>query len=193
MNVKKVFGLIAMVTVLALTFIILPLAGSNARAADPITLSLVSFVPLTDKVEFQSGKRMFIDRVNERSKGELIIKVKGGPEVIKPFDLGVSVQRGVIDMAIVPTAFFESLVPGCDSTKLSEYTAQEERKNGVFEYIAEMYKKGGLQYLGRYATTDGFFFLIINKKTEKPEDFKGLKLGGSTGFHGEFLLLVHQR
>ena len=102
MNVKKVFGLIAMVTVLALTFIILPLAGSNARAADPITLSLVSFVPLTDKVEFQSGKRMFIDRVNERSKGELIIKVKGGPEVIKPFDLGVSVQRGGIDMAIVP-------------------------------------------------------------------------------------------
>jgi len=184
MKMKKFYSPIVMVVALTVTFIILPLVVSDAKAADPITLSLVSFVPVADKVEFQTGKRMFIDRVNERSKGELTIKVRGGPEVIPPFDLGMSVQRGVIDMAIVPTAFFESLVPGADSTKLSIYTAQEERKNGVFEYIAEMYKKAGLRYLGRYATTDGFFYLFINKKTEKPEDFKGLKLGGSTAFHG---------
>lgn len=184
MSRKLLSTRVTIAVVFACAFIHLTLMGSIAKAADPITFSFVSFVPLADKVEYQACKRMFIDKVNERSKGELVIKVRGGPEAIPPFDLGVSVQKGAIDMAMVPTAFFESLVPGADSTKLSAYTAQEERKNGIFEYIAEMYKKAGLRYLGRAATNDGFFYLLINKNTQKPEDFKGQKLGGSTAFHG---------
>ena len=148
----------ALVLAITLSLILLPLAGSYAKSSEPITLSFVSFVPLADKTEYQACKRMFIDKVNEQSRGELKIIVRGGPEVIRPFDLGVSVQRGTIDLGLVPTAFFESLVPGADSTKLSIYSAMEERKNGVYEYIAEMYKKSGLYYLGREATTDGFFY-----------------------------------
>ncbi|MBW1804512.1 MAG: hypothetical protein JRJ85_27750 [Deltaproteobacteria bacterium] len=72
MTMKKFFGLIAIVAVMTISFVIIPLAGNDVKAADPITLNLVSFVPVADKVEFQTGKRMFIDRVNERSKGELI-------------------------------------------------------------------------------------------------------------------------
>ncbi|MBW1774753.1 MAG: TRAP transporter substrate-binding protein DctP [Deltaproteobacteria bacterium] len=183
---KQRRGLMVGAIILAVTvsLILLPSAGSYAKSPKPITLSFVSFVPLADKIEYQSCKRMFIDKVNEKSKGELEIIVRGGPEVIRPFDLGVSVQRGTIDMAFVPTAFFESLVPGADSTKLSIYSAMEERKNGVYEYIAKMYKKSGLYYLGREATMDGFFFLYLNKSVRKKEDFKGLKFGGSTAFHG---------
>ena len=48
------------------------------------------------------------------------------------------------------------------STKLSDYTAQEERKNGIFEYIGEMYNKAGLRYLGRAASNDGFFCTNTN-------------------------------
>ncbi|MFH1951878.1 MAG: TRAP transporter substrate-binding protein DctP [Pseudomonadota bacterium] len=174
---------IALITALVLTsvFAILPAASVLAKT---FTLSYVSFVPLANKVEFQLVKKGFIDKVNERAKGELVINVRGGPEVIHPFELGVSVQRGVIDYALIPTAFFENLVPAADSTKLSIYTADEERKNGVYEYILEMYKKSGLYYLGRHATDPAFFFLFMNKRVEKPEDFKGLKLGGSTAFHG---------
>lgn len=171
--------------VLTLSFITLPAPGGLAEAAGPITLNYVSFVPLANKVEYQEFKRAFIDKVNKGAKGELKINVRGGPEAVPPFDLGVAVQRGVIDLATIPTAFFESLVPGADSTKLSIYTAWEERKNGIYEYIREMYKKAGLYYLGRgEATTSGYFFLFINKRIEKPEDFNGLKLGGSTAFHG---------
>ena len=168
---------------------ILPLTTSYAQSSKPITLNFVSFVPLADKTEYQACKRMFIDKVNERANGELKINVRGGPEVIPPFDLGVSVQRGTIDLALVPTAFFESLVPGADSTKLSIYSATEERENGVYEYIAGMYEKAGLHYLGREATTDGFFYLFLNKPVRKKEDFKGLKFGGSTAFHGFYRLL----
>jgi TRAP-type C4-dicarboxylate transport system substrate-binding protein len=182
---KKIFFGPIVAFMLTVTFVMMPVVGGLAKAAEPITLSFVSFVPLANKVEFQQIKSRFIDIVNERAKGELFIKVRGGPEAIPPFNLGVSVQKGVIDMATIPTAFFDALVPGADETCMSDYTASEERENGIYEYIRDMYQKAGLYYLGRAGATEpGFFFLYLNKRAEKPEDFKGLKLGGSTAFHG---------
>jgi len=153
--------------------------------AEPIKLNYVSFVAMASKFHFQKFKEGFIDKVNEKAKGELEIVVRGGPETVKPYDLGMSVQRGVIDMANVPTSFFETLVPGADATKISDYSATEEREISAYQMIADMYKEAGLHYLGRGEATDsGFFFLFVNKPIEKKEDFKGLKLGGSTAFHG---------
>jgi TRAP-type C4-dicarboxylate transport system substrate-binding protein len=183
MEMKKFFGPIALF-ILTITFVIIPVFGGLANA-EPITLKFVSFVPLANKVEFKQIKKAFIDKVNERAKGELVIKVRGGPESIPPFNLGVSVQKGIIDIATIPTAFFDALVPGANETCLSDYTAMEERENGIYEYIRDMYKKAGLYYLGRGGATEpGFFFMFLRKRAEKPEDFKGLKLGGSSAFHG---------
>lgn len=157
----------------------------TGSAAEPIKLSYVSFVPLASNFHFQQFKEGFIDKVNEKAKGRLEIVVKGGPETVKPYDLGVSVQRGVIDMANIPTSFFETLVPGADSTKISDFSAIEERDVSAYDMIAGMYEKAGFYYLGRAEATDsGFFFLFVNKATEKIEDFKGIKMGGSTAFHG---------
>ena len=187
---KKGKALVSVVFVLLLTlvFVMLPASsGCAPKPAGPITLDFVSFAPLANEQEYQFLKREFIDVVNERAKGELVINVRGGPEVIKGYDLGVAVQKGTIDMATIPTAFFESLVPGADSTKLSIYTAWEERENNIYEYIVEMYKKAGLYYLGRpEATKPHYFHLYVNKRIEKPEDFRGLKFGGSTAFHGHY-------
>lgn len=159
--------------------------GAGQAADKPITLSFVSFVPLASKYHFQNMKEKFINKVNERAKGELVIKVRGGPEAIPPFDLGMAVQRGTVDMANVPTGFFEGLVPGIDCSRLSDYSVEEERANGTVAYLREMYAKAGIRYVGRAeATEKGFFYLFSNKKVEKREDFKGLKLGGSTAFHG---------
>lgn len=174
-----------MLAALAIYAFAQPFSMNCALGADPITLNFVSFVPLSNEVEFKKFKEGFIDKVNKRAKGELVINVKGGPEAIPPFNLGVSVQRGVIDLATIPTAFFESLVSGANQTSLSDYTAIEERNKSIYEYIQEMYRKGGLYYLGRgEATEPGFFYLYLTKRAEKPADFKGLKLGGSTAFHG---------
>ncbi len=86
------------------------LAGS-ASASEPVKLNFVSFVPLSNAIEFKQIKKRFIDKINAQAQGELAINVRGGPESIPPFNLGVSVQRGVIDMATIPTAYFEALVP----------------------------------------------------------------------------------
>jgi len=184
MEMKKFFGPMALF-ILTITFVIIPVFGGLANAAGPITLKFVSFVPLANKVEFKQIKKAFIDKVNERAKGELVIKVRGCPESIPPFNLGVSVQKGIIDIATIPTAFFDALVPGANETCQSDYTAAEERENGIYEYIRDMYKKAGLYYLGRGGATEpGFFFMYLRKRAEKPADFKGLKLGGSAAFHG---------
>jgi len=163
---------------------IIPMATLNA-SAEPIKLTYVSFVPVASKFHFQQFKTHFIDKVNEKAKGKLEIVVKGGPETIKPYDLGVSVQRGAIDMANIPTSFYETMVPGADATKISDYSAIEEREISTYDMIADMYKEAGFHYMGRAEATDsGFFFLFINKITEQKDDFKGIKLGGSTAFHG---------
>jgi TRAP-type C4-dicarboxylate transport system substrate-binding protein len=161
------------------------LMSTSGAVAEPIKLTYVSFVPVASKFHFQQFKEHFIDKVNEKAKGKLEIVVKGGPETIKPYDLGVSVQRGVIDMANIPTSFYETLVPGADATKISDHSAIEERENSAYEMIAGMYEKAGFHYMGRGEATDsGFFFLFSNKITDDKEDFKGIKLGGSTAFHG---------
>jgi len=169
----------------ALCVIVVLFGLNSAQAAKPIKIEFVSFVPLANKVEYQKLKDDFIDKVNERAKGEMIINVRGGPEAIPPFNLAVSVQKGIIDMATIPTAFLEALVPGANQTSLSDYTSIEERENGIYDYTRKMYQKRGIHYLGRSeATEKGYFYLYSKKKITKIEDFKKLKFGGSTAFHG---------
>jgi len=160
----------------------------SAQAPKAITLNFVSFAPAANVVEFQYIKKEFFDKVNQLAKGRLVINVKGGPEVIPPFNLGAAVKNGTIDMACIPNAFFEDMVPGIGVTHVSAFSAVEERKNGVYEAIGELYKKAGMFYLGRgEATEHGYFMLFLNKPVAKQEDFKNLRLGGSTSFHGQYI------
>ena len=172
---------------LACVFVMQPLPAC-AQGGKAITLNFVSFAPAANVVEFQYIKKEMFDRINQLAKGRLVINVKGGPEVIPPFNLGAAVKNGTIDMAAIPNAFHEDIVPGIGVTHLSDFSAVEERKNGVYEAIGELYKKAGMFYLGRgEATEHGYFILFSNKPAEKQADFKNLRLGGSTSFHGQYM------
>jgi len=168
-----------------LFFIFTYFVAAEAFGQTKFKLTFVSFVPLSNRVEYQFFKANFIDKVNKKAKGRLVIDVKGGPEVIRPFDLGVSVQKGIIDMATIPLAFFDSLIPAASIIHLSDYTAIEERQNGIYNEVQKIFERAGLFYLGRgEATEKGYFVMFLRKKAERPADFGQLKLGGSTSFHG---------
>lgn len=155
-----------------------------AMAKDKITIDFVSFLPVK-MFEFSRWKQEFIDKVNDRCKGELKIKVRGGPEIIAQFDQGMAVKKGIVHMMYSPAGFFSSLVPGLDSWRLSELTAQEERNSEAYEVISEICEKAGFKYLGRALTANqGIFWLFTNKKMVKQEDFRGVKMGTSPSFHG---------
>ncbi len=163
--------------------VFLSIFSSQAYAAKPITLNLVSFVPKTN-IHFQKWSELFVDKINKRANGELVIKYRGGPEIISPFDLGMSVSKGINDMALISTTFYTSLVPGADTNRFSELTTAEERKNGTYDLLQELHAKKGIYYLGELGPIrqNGYFYICLRNPVKTKEDFKGLKLGGSPPF-----------
>ena len=153
-----------------------------APAAEPIVLNWATFVPNT-RPPASGVQRLFIDKVNEGAKGELVIKYRGGPETIKPFDLGKAVQKGVVDIGVAPVGFYEPIAPGIGGAALTQLTLEKERKpGGGYDYLNELHKAGGLFYLGRGTfSKEDYFYLWLNKKVEKPEDFKKIRIGSATG------------
>ena len=63
----------------------------------PIVLKAVTFLAVA-AVACRPLK-MFIDKVNEKSKGELVIQLVGGPEVVPGSEQPMAVKRGVVDMS----------------------------------------------------------------------------------------------
>jgi len=158
----------------------------EAMAKDPIELSMVTFTSLKS-TEFTDWKPLFVDRINEKAKGELVIKVRGGQEVIPMPDQPMAVKRGIVDIGMGPAGFLKSIVPGADCARLSRMDQKDERRIGAVDYLKAQYEKGGLYYLGRaWPVSHNFFLIFTNKKMTKPEDFKGLKLGSSPSFLGFF-------
>lgn len=149
-------------------------------ASKPIVLNWATFVP-KEQAPTKNIVRGFIDRVNQESKGELVLKYRGGPETIPAFDLGKAVQKGVVDIGIVPVGFYEPIAPGIGGAMLTRVSLDDERKpGGGYDYLVELHKKGGLFYLGRGTPSDEYFRLNLNKKLNKPEDFVGTKIGTAT-------------
>lgn len=153
----------------------------QAQKTKPITLSWISFVPKTN-VLTKNFQAMFVDKVNEKAKGELVINFRGGPEVIGAFDQGKAIAQGIVDIGVPPVGFYEAIAPGIGGAMLTQYRPDEERRpGGAFDYLVKLHSKGGLMYLGRATyTKKPYFYLFSNKRIEKPEDFKGLKIGSAT-------------
>jgi TRAP-type C4-dicarboxylate transport system substrate-binding protein len=176
--------LFAMGCIVLLQVALLAFFGNSQEAeAKAISINHVAFMPIKafDVMEF---KQLFIDRINERAKGELIIILRGGPEIVPSYEQALAVQKGTIQLGTIPSAFFGNIVPGADATRLSEVTPFEERANGADELIRKQFEKSGFYYLGRKEHQDSaFFYMFLNKKVEKPADFRGLKIGGSPSFH----------
>lgn len=166
-----------------------PSASAQAAKAEPIKLSLVSYTVIADP-HFQHWKPLFIDAINTQAKGELIIEVRGGPEVMSIADMAKSAATGVIDMAVASTANFADFVPGSDLIKLSEITWQEELTRGVQTYMEEQYAKVGLKFLGRKMPINtNYFRICLKRKITSLDGFKGIKLGGPPPVHGSFAAL----
>jgi TRAP-type C4-dicarboxylate transport system substrate-binding protein len=89
--------------------------------------------------------------------------------------VGKAVSNGVVDMALSTGAFYTNLMPEADALKLAQISAAEQRKNGAYQYINEVWnKKAKTVYLARMVEHTPFH-LYLNKKIDKP-DLSGLKI-----------------
>jgi len=142
-------------------------------SAQEVTLKMVSAFPENSIYVVRLQK--WIQKVNAEGKGTLQINFIGGPKAIPTFQVGNAVKTGVVDMALSTGAFYTNLMPEADFLKLGQITIAEQRKNGAFELINEIWhKKANMYYLGRPIEHEPFH-LYLNKKIDKP-DLTGLKI-----------------
>lgn len=142
--------------------------------AQEVTLRAVSgFNPgTTFSVYFES----FIQRVNEKGKGQVQIRyVGGGGKVMDPFEMGTALRNGVVDIANLPGSFYTNIVPEADALKLIPGPVSAIKGSPVHELLNEIHgKKGNSRILARQKTQVPFH-LYVNKKVNGM-DLAGLKI-----------------
>ena len=142
-------------------------------AAQETTLRLVTAFP--ENSVYVSHLLNWVKQVNERGKGVVQINFIGGPRAIPTFEVGNAVKTGVVDMGMSTGAFYTNVMPEADVLKLAELPVAEQRRNGAFAYINQVWnEKANMQYLARMVENQPFH-LYVNKKIDKA-DLTGLKI-----------------
>jgi len=142
-------------------------------AAQESTLRIVSAFP--ENSIYVKRMENWIERLNAEGKGSLQLNFIGGPKAIPTFEVGKSLQAGVVDMALSTGAFYTNVFPESDALKLTQMPVAEQRKNGALDYINKVWhEKGNMHYLARVVEHQPFH-LYLNKEIAKP-DLRGLKI-----------------
>jgi TRAP-type C4-dicarboxylate transport system substrate-binding protein len=134
------------------------------------------FSPDNDKT-VTPGYKALIDLINERAKGELIIKHVGGPEALSGFEQFGALARGVFDFGVQNESYYGKQVTNLPLIHLSMASPKEERKSGYLTLRTEILEKKNIRYLGRAWGYGMGYCIYTNKNVKNPRtDFKGQKL-----------------
>ncbi|MBI2861092.1 MAG: TRAP transporter substrate-binding protein DctP [Chloroflexi bacterium] len=163
-----------------------PVPKPSPAPAKTVRLKLVTGHPTNARIT--ASTMTLATLVKDMSKGELVIDLIGGPEVIPLPDQGMAVKKGVIDMADTFSAAWGALVPVAGTLALSRISPVEERNSGFYDFIAEQSAKAGLFYLGRSQIAEsGFASIWVSKKIVRPQDLEGLKIASPAPLLNAFL------
>ena len=175
--------------VLGFALIVIGLPFDKSEAAPSIVIKAVNAWPV-DHINTRYYKE-FINRVNEKAKGELEIQFLGGPEIVSVFDQLKAAGTGVVDMIHSVPAYYAGVVPEGNITDLAKHGFELNalRESGIIDlYTQAFLEKGKVMFLG-YAQSGMAFRIVTKKPVSKLEDIRGLKLrsigGLSDVFFGE--------
>jgi len=144
-----------------------------ATFAQEVTLRAVT--SFAEGTQFSKNFERFIQKVNADGKGVVQINYIGGPRAMPPFEVGNAVRTKVVDIANVTGAFYTNLMPEADALKLISKPADQQRKDGTFDFIEQLHvQKLNAHYLARQFHNVPFH-IYLNKKIDKL-DFSGLKI-----------------
>ncbi|MDZ4245551.1 MAG: hypothetical protein U1D67_00355, partial [Dehalococcoidia bacterium] len=147
-----------------------------AAFANPVTLKLFTFLP--DIPPENVPIHMFMDKVNQKAAGQLVVQYGGGPDAIAPQDLAGATQKGVVSLACHIMSLADAVVPGARVIIHNELPLKEFRARAQ-DYIQGMFNEAGLYYLGLSHAVEPQTFnnlFSIKKPITKPEDFAGLTM-----------------
>jgi TRAP-type C4-dicarboxylate transport system substrate-binding protein len=151
----------------------LVLATAAARAQE-ITLSVLNYFP--NNIDYGATFMQYVDEVNKEGAGKIKLEVRPFGSV-PTMNIANAVRSGVADMANIPPAFYQTLLPWGDGIKLATISHAEMHRNGAEAFInAAHNEKVGVEYLTTYGDGDSFVLYLRDKKLSKPEDLKGMKI-----------------
>jgi TRAP-type C4-dicarboxylate transport system substrate-binding protein len=159
----------------ALKLLVGAILGASAVtvSAQEVTLRMVS--AFAENSYYVTLLNKWIAKVNAEGKGNVQINFIGGPKAIPTFEVGNAVKTGVVDLGLSTGAFYTNVMPESDFLKLTQIPIAEQRKNGAFAAINEVWnRKANMQYLGRMVESQPFH-LYLTKKVDKP-DLAGMKI-----------------
>jgi TRAP-type C4-dicarboxylate transport system substrate-binding protein len=160
--------------VLRMGLLVAVLAMTDLAKAQEVTLSVLNYFP--NNIDYGATFMQYVDEVNKEGAGKVKLEVRPFGSV-PTMNIANAVRSGVADMANIPPAFYQTLLPWGDGIKLSTISHAEMHKNGAEAFINQGHnEKVGVEYLTTYGDGDGFVLYLRDKKISKPEDLKGLKI-----------------
>ncbi|MBI5445266.1 MAG: TRAP transporter substrate-binding protein DctP [Deltaproteobacteria bacterium] len=164
---KKSWSGILGIVIAAIAF----LAPLSASAETEI--KAISFLPKDHKLCVMIP--VWLERVNAALKGTAKITWVGGPEVMSGLNQPEALRKGIFQLAFLPAAFYNSLLPEGDAIKLSRLDFKHEReKGGLYDYLVERHKKINMVPLGTWLYDP--FYLYVSKPVAKLDDLKGRRM-----------------
>ena len=180
-NVLWLVTLISCAVILAVPGLPAPvsLSAAPASAADPVVIRAITAWPLD--CNCVSQYKRYIDEVNKRGKGQVEIKLLGGPEVSKAFEQFQALRTGIADMTHSASAYWVgetiegSVMDILDPTDFDKYL-KGLRGTEAMQIVNQAYReKSGVHFLGIMVGGTGFRFLMA-KPVNSLEDLKGKRI-----------------
>jgi len=167
----------------------LAVVGVPLRAvAQEVTLNAVHFTPT--QVSYAKSFLKFVDKLNQRGKGVVQIKVRGGPEIMPLAQLGEAQKNGLIDMINCPAGPYLNLVPEGEVFSATTKKPWELRANGGFALVNEIYAKKGNAIVLAHVDGGAGFHVFTNDEPQRTADggvdFAKLKIR-SSALYRDFL------
>lgn len=166
-------AIITMVTVMVVGLLIFGFAAPTTALAKPVKFKAVAFLPVNNANV--AGFNIFIEKVNNKFKNYMQIKLLGGPEVTPPFQLHEAVKKGVIDMCLTSCGYYPSLLWEAQSAMFINKNYREIAQTDYFDIMSGLHKDVGLIWLGA-GTLNMAFHLYTNPEVKRPKDFAGKKI-----------------
>ena len=155
------------------------LLGAAGASAEEVTLRAVT--ALATNTAFGEVFNAFVERVNATGKGQVQVRLIGGPEAMPPFEVGGALQSGVVDIAHLPGNYYEKLVPAATAVGLIERDMAQLRRNGGYAELERLHATGmNTHVLALWGY--GIQFHLYTTKPISRAELAGFKIRVAPGF-----------
>lgn len=160
------------------------LCAMSTLQAQEVTLRAGVFVPPT--TTYGIPFKRFVDRVNQTGKGQVQIRIVGGPEAVPADSQADAVRSGVLDIASLPPTYYKSTMVEGDAQTLTTMSVPEQRASGAFAMLSALAaQKLNAYYLTAYGP-GVTFHIYLTREIANPNDLKGLRLRSQPIYNAVF-------